>query len=90
MPTNVTAMLKYGTNLLQAVGQFWGMTWTCLFCLNILILFHELTDRLIIEKGHYIIVVAFMSMESSPDTSVLSDYVQSGDVAPDSGMHEDK
>ncbi|XWS48877.1 hypothetical protein CRYUN_Cryun13aG0114300 [Craigia yunnanensis] len=57
MPTNVTAMLKYGTNLLQAVGQFWG---------------------------HYIIVVAFMSMESSPDTSMLPDYVQSGDVAPDS------
>ncbi|XVF13058.1 hypothetical protein REPUB_Repub08aG0175000 [Reevesia pubescens] len=57
MPTNVTAMLKYGTNLLQAVGQFWG---------------------------HYIIVIAFMSMESSPDTSVLQDYVRSGDVAPNS------
>lgn len=25
MPTNVTGMLKYGTNLLQAVGQFKGM-----------------------------------------------------------------
>ncbi|XVF52983.1 hypothetical protein PTKIN_Ptkin05aG0061700 [Pterospermum kingtungense] len=57
MPTNVTAMLKYGTNLLQAVGQF---------------------------SGHYIIVVAFMSMESSPDSSMLPDYVQSGDVALDS------
>ncbi|XVE64772.1 hypothetical protein DITRI_Ditri07aG0128700 [Diplodiscus trichospermus] len=57
MPTNVTSMLKYGTNLLQAVGQFWG---------------------------HYIIVVAFMSMESPPDSSMLPDYVQSGDVAPDS------
>ncbi|OMP06119.1 Zinc finger, MIZ-type [Corchorus olitorius] len=53
MPTNVTSMLKYGTNLLQAVGQF--------------------------------SVVAFMSMESSsPDASVLLDYVQSGEVAPDS------
>ncbi|KAB2069925.1 hypothetical protein ES319_A08G123600v1 [Gossypium barbadense] len=58
MPTNVTAMLKYGTNLLQAVGQF---------------------------SGHYLIVVAFMSMESSsPDASTLPDYVQSGDFAPDS------
>ncbi|XP_022737522.1 E4 SUMO-protein ligase PIAL2-like isoform X2 [Durio zibethinus] len=57
MPTNVTAMLKYGTNLLQAVGRF---------C------------------GHYIIVIAFMSMESSPDPSMLPDYVQSGDVALDS------
>ena len=25
IPTNVTSMLKYGTNLLQAVGQFNGM-----------------------------------------------------------------
>ncbi|XVF51411.1 hypothetical protein PTKIN_Ptkin04bG0183200 [Pterospermum kingtungense] len=56
MPTNVTAMLKYGTNLLQAVGQFWG---------------------------HYIIVVAFMSMESLPDTPMIPDYIQPGDVAPD-------
>ncbi|XP_039055996.1 E4 SUMO-protein ligase PIAL2 isoform X2 [Hibiscus syriacus] len=57
LPTNVTAMLKYGTNLLQAVGQF---------C------------------GHYVILIAFMSMESSPDASTLPDYVPSGDVAPGS------
>ncbi|KAF3448627.1 hypothetical protein FNV43_RR09340 [Rhamnella rubrinervis] len=49
MPTNVTAMLKFGPNLLQAVGQF---------------------------NGHYIIVIAFMSVTSSPDASVLHDYVQ--------------
>ncbi|GLT90843.1 hypothetical protein SLE2022_087600 [Rubroshorea leprosula] len=57
MPTNVTAMLKYGTNLLQAVGQF---------------------------NGHCIIVVAFMSVVSLPDAPVLPDYVQSGNLAPDS------
>ncbi|KAL4339682.1 hypothetical protein GQ457_08G032210 [Hibiscus cannabinus] len=54
LPTDVTAMSKYGTNLLQAVGQF---------C------------------GHYVILIAFMSMESSPDASTLPDYVQSGDSA---------
>ncbi|KAL4323452.1 hypothetical protein GQ457_11G024730 [Hibiscus cannabinus] len=57
LPTNVTAMLKYGTNLLQAVGKF---------C------------------GHYVILIAFMSMESSPDASTLPDYIQSGDSAPGS------
>ncbi|KAE8710798.1 Calcineurin-like metallo-phosphoesterase superfamily protein [Hibiscus syriacus] len=57
LPTNVTSMLKYGTNLLQAVGQF---------C------------------GHYVILIAFMSMESSPDASTLQYYVLSGDVAPGS------
>lgn len=30
LPTNITAMLKYGVNLLQAVGNFDGMR-----CLNI-------------------------------------------------------
>ncbi|GMI76433.1 PROTEIN INHIBITOR OF ACTIVATED STAT LIKE 2 [Hibiscus trionum] len=58
LPTDVTALLNYGTtNLLQAVGQF---------C------------------GHYVILIAFMSMESSPDASTLPDYVQSGDFAPGS------
>ncbi|XP_059441979.1 E4 SUMO-protein ligase PIAL2-like [Corylus avellana] len=47
-PTNVTPILKYGTNLLQAVGQF---------------------------NGHYVIVVAFMSVISSSETPVLHDYV---------------
>ncbi|KAF8379601.1 hypothetical protein HHK36_029042 [Tetracentron sinense] len=56
-PTNVTAMLKYGTNLLQAVGQF---------------------------NGHYIIVIAFMSVLSSSDTPVLQDYVQPVVAALDS------
>ncbi|KAJ0048869.1 hypothetical protein Pint_15086 [Pistacia integerrima] len=57
LPTNVTAMLKYGTNLLQAVGQF---------------------------NGHYVVVVAFMSMESSLDSSSLPDYVQSDIAVQDS------
>ncbi|XP_044487493.1 E4 SUMO-protein ligase PIAL2-like [Mangifera indica] len=57
LPTNVTAMLKYGTNLLQAVGQF---------------------------NGHYIVAVAFMSMEPSLDTSSLQDYVQSDIAVKDS------
>ncbi|CAB4310411.1 unnamed protein product [Prunus armeniaca] len=49
MPSVVTGMLKFGSNLLQAVGQF---------------------------NGHYIIVVAFMRITSSPDTSTLKDYTQ--------------
>ncbi|XP_043696227.1 E4 SUMO-protein ligase PIAL1-like isoform X3 [Telopea speciosissima] len=48
-PTNVNPMLKFGTNLLQVVGQF---------------------------NGNYIIVIAFMSVISSPGTPVLQDYVQ--------------
>ncbi|XP_043716562.1 E4 SUMO-protein ligase PIAL1-like isoform X3 [Telopea speciosissima] len=48
-PTNVTPMLKVGTNLLQVIGQF---------------------------KGNYIIIIAFTSVESSPGTPVLRDYVQ--------------
>ncbi|KAJ0106077.1 hypothetical protein Patl1_17633 [Pistacia atlantica] len=63
LPTNVTAMLKYGTNLLQAVGQFNDCN-----CF----------------KGHYIVVVAFMSMESSLDSSSLPDYVQSDIAVQDS------
>ncbi|CAK8539341.1 unnamed protein product [Lathyrus sativus] len=50
MPTNVTSVLKFGTNLLQAVGQF---------------------------NGHYIILVAYMSVASLPEHPVLPpDYVQ--------------
>ncbi|XP_040990726.1 E4 SUMO-protein ligase PIAL2 isoform X2 [Juglans microcarpa x Juglans regia] len=63
LPTNVTSILKYGTNLLQAVGQF---------------------------KGHHVIIVAFMSVSSSPDTLVPSDYVQPAVavVDPDSDIIE--
>ncbi|KAF5460619.1 hypothetical protein F2P56_020476 [Juglans regia] len=63
LPTNVTSILKYGTNLLQAVGQF---------------------------KGHHVIIVAFMSVISSPDTLVPPDYVQPAVavVDPDSDIIE--
>ncbi|KAK9276538.1 hypothetical protein L1049_006072 [Liquidambar formosana] len=56
-PTIVAGLLKYGTNLLQVVGQF---------------------------NGHYIIAIAFMSVTSSPDSSVLQDYVQPAVAALDS------
>ncbi|KAE8055411.1 hypothetical protein FH972_012251 [Carpinus fangiana] len=56
-PTNVTPILKYGTNLLQAIGQF---------------------------NGHYVIVVAFMSVISSSESPVLHDYVQPAVAAVDS------
>lgn len=63
MPTNVTGMLKYGTNLLQAVGQF---------------------------KGHYVIAVAFMSVEPKPETPVLQNYVHpcAAELDPDSDIIE--
>ncbi|KAK2664159.1 hypothetical protein Ddye_002733 [Dipteronia dyeriana] len=57
LPTNVTSMLKFGTNLLQLVGQF---------------------------NGHYVVVVAFMSMASSLEIPVLQDYLQSGITIQDS------
>lgn len=57
IPTTVTHMLKYGTNLLQAVGQF---------------------------NGNYIIVVAFMSMNSTSGRPMLPDYIQPAVNAIDS------
>ncbi|CAI8589360.1 unnamed protein product [Vicia faba] len=58
MPTNVTSVLKFGTNLLQAVGQF---------------------------NGHYIILVAYMSVASLPEHPVLPpDYVQPAVTSVDS------
>ncbi|XP_048131795.1 E4 SUMO-protein ligase PIAL2-like [Rhodamnia argentea] len=57
MPTIVAQVLKYGTNLLQAVGQF---------------------------DGHYVIIVAFMSVASLPDSSTLLDYVPATVAAADS------
>ncbi|XP_077251383.1 uncharacterized protein LOC143890530 [Tasmannia lanceolata] len=48
-PTDVTTMLKFGTNLMQAVGNF---------------------------NGNYIIVIAYMSVISASETTVLQDYVQ--------------
>ncbi|KAI4326887.1 hypothetical protein L6164_019411 [Bauhinia variegata] len=57
LPTVVTNMLKYGTNLLQAVGQF---------------------------NGHYVIVVAFMGVTTSPVNPVLPVYVQPAVTSVDS------
>ncbi|KAK7253064.1 hypothetical protein RIF29_37469 [Crotalaria pallida] len=57
MPTNVTSMLKFGTNLLQAVGQF---------------------------NGHYVILLAYMSVTSLPEHPVLQDYVQPAATSVDS------
>lgn len=50
LPTIVTHMLKFGTNILQVVGQF---------------------------AGNYIIVVAYMSVISNHESSVLQDYAHS-------------
>ncbi|KAG5121788.1 hypothetical protein JHK84_040128 [Glycine max] len=49
VPTNVTGMLKFGTNLLQAVGQF---------------------------NGHYVMLVAYMSVTPLQEDPVLQDYLQ--------------
>ncbi|KAI3422699.1 SP-RING-type domain-containing protein [Psidium guajava] len=57
MPNDVTQMLKYGTNLLQAVGQF---------------------------NGHYVIIIALMSVALPPDSSTLLDYVPATIAAADS------
>ncbi|XP_027359645.1 E4 SUMO-protein ligase PIAL2-like isoform X2 [Abrus precatorius] len=61
MPTNVNGMLKYGTNLLQAVGQF---------------------------NGHYVILVAYMSVKSLPEHPVLQDYFQPAVTSIDSDIIE--
>lgn len=88
MPSNVTGMLKYGTNLLQAVGQFNGKL-LHVFDVCIIVLFyhiHPVSDSAITILGHYIIVVAFMSIASSLDTPVLKDYVQPIVPSPYSGV----
>lgn len=57
IPTIVTPMLKYGSNILQAVGQF---------------------------PGNYILIIAFMSVTSTPLRPSLQDYVQPATAALDS------
>ncbi|KAK7253065.1 hypothetical protein RIF29_37470 [Crotalaria pallida] len=60
MPTDVTGMLKYGSNysnLLQAVGQF---------------------------SGHYVIIVACMSVTSLLEHPTLQDYLQPAATSVDS------
>lgn len=83
-------MLKYGTNLLQAVGQFNGMFEQGLICLTIPVLLFEIhppIDRISNHcKGHYILAIAFMAVISSPDNPVLQDYVQPAVSMLHSGM----
>lgn len=59
IPSIITSMLKYGTNLLQAIGEF---------------------------SGHYVIVIAYMSVVQSFGTPVLEDYVQPVIAPPDADM----
>lgn len=80
LPTNVTPMLKYGTNLLQAVGLFNGMFEQVFYVLKILVLLleiHPLVKRIFNHCiGHYILAIAFMGVISSPANPVLQQYVQ--------------
>lgn len=82
-------MLKYGTNLLQVVGQFSGMlehrfSLTFLF---LLLAIHLRSDPVYcLCKGNYIIVVAYMGVISNLDRPVLQDCVQPAVAALDSGM----
>lgn len=80
-------MLKYGTNLLQAVGQFNGMLELKSFLfLMIVVLSCDPCLTVRFFEGHYIIAIAFMSVTSFPEPPVLLDYVQSCVTESDPGM----
>lgn len=89
MPTNVTGILKFGTNLLQAVGQFNGerlrkdVFFPVILAFDVCILLY--CNHFHCE-GHYIIVVAYMSVTSLPERPVLQDYVQPAVTSVDSGI----
>lgn len=79
-------MLKFGTNLLQAVGQFNGMfedTFRFFFLFQNCIL---LTLLCVHCAGNYIIAVAFMSEISTPVEATLPDYEQPPVSSIDPGL----
>lgn len=81
----MTSILKYGTNLLQAIGQFNGKLEHKSFLSTVW--YSSSSNRNSHHcLGHYVIVVAFMSVISSSETPVLHDYVKPAVAAVDSGM----
>lgn len=89
MPTDVTAMLKFGTNLLQTVGQFNGNRLKLLFFPVILVVFNIsifLKCKHHHCQGRYIVLVAYMSFTPLHEDPVLQDYLQPAVTSTDSGM----
>ena len=67
VPTNVTGMLKFGTNLLQAVGQFNGKYLKLLFFPVILVAFNIcilLYYNHYHCEGRYVVLVAYMYLDT--------------------------
>lgn len=86
IPTPVTDLVKNGTNLLQAVGQFNGNHCTHSLCFQHSLLAWILCIKLCISLvGKYIIVVAFMSKISNPSCQVLPNYKPPVAAASDPG-----
>jgi len=89
MPTDVTGMLKFGTNLLQAVGHFTGNHLKLLFFPVILLAFNIcifLNCKHYHCEGRYTVLVAYMSFTPLHEDPVLQDYLQPVVTSVDSGM----
>ena len=89
MPTNVTGMLKFGTNLLQAVGQFNGKYLKLLFFPVILVAFNIcilLYYNHYHCEGRYVVLVAYMSVTPLLEDPVLQDYLQPAVTSVDLGI----
>ena len=89
VPTNVTGMLKFGTNLLQAVGQFNGKYLKLLFFPVILVAFNIcilLYYNHYHCEGRYVVLVAYMSVTPLLEDPVLQDYLQPAVTSVDLGI----
>ena len=91
-PTVVNHLLKYGTNLLQAVGHFNGIYfWTCSLhsavCSYFLQSDDAASEKFILDSvGHCIILLAFMRIMPPSSLPLPQDYVQPGTSVLCSGM----
>ena len=86
MPTIVSGMLKFGTNLLQAVGQFNGEQLKLVFpFLSSWLSMYVSYGNHYHFEGHYVILVAYLSFRSLPEHPALQDYVQPAVTSVDSG-----
>lgn len=78
-------MLKYGVNLLQAIGNFNGISWTRKFCLFIKPSTSSFSFASETCTGPYIIVIAVMCVVPTSGTPQLQDYVQPVVASGDTG-----
>lgn len=85
-PTDITKMLKYGTNIIQAIGYFSSILIQVSICIKLYYWYLVLTNLYL--TGNYIIAIAFMS-KTPTSTPKLPDYVHPVIENPVSGKETD-